>query len=208
MRSFLILVLLTCLLLGACKLFEPLPTLPPVLTLEPAAPQTLIQTQPSAPPVEGANPTSPVGAEPPGLATPSPVNPATAETPATQPALTLPSAPTQPQAPAPTSQPAGPPAPTPTQAPAALETWNGVPLMPGASGGVEELGSYIYTVNVDVQQVRGFYDREMVNLGWQIFTAGEGETGNLLLLYQKGDQTATIAILAKGGGSEVRIIVN
>ncbi len=204
-----------CLILGGCKLFEPLPTLPPVLTLPPPAVDEVaapvLTAQPLAP-QQTLIATSQLAAESTASAgyptAPSPGNTLQAGVTAALPTSPQPGVPTQPAPPRPGSSPVGPPAPTSTQAPAQLETWHGVPIMPGASGGVEELGSYTYAINAAVTQVRQFYDREMINLGWQVFTAGEGETGNLLLLYQKGNQTATIAILAQGGGSQVRIIVN
>jgi len=70
--------------------------------------------------------------------------------------------------------------------------------MPGAIGGKEEGGGYSYTVKATVQQVQDFYAKEMPKLGWQSLTVGTGETGNLILIFQKGDKTGTIGVVAQG----------
>ena len=78
--------------------------------------------------------------------------------------------------------------------------------MPQASSGQEEGGGYSYTVRATVQQVQDFYDREMPKAGWQPFATGTGETGNLLLMYQKDGTITTIGVIAQGDTILVMIV--
>ena len=70
--------------------------------------------------------------------------------------------------------------------------------MPQAISGGEDAGGYSFTVKATSQQVQEFYDREMPLAGWQPFAVGTGESGNLLLLYQKDGAITTIGVIAQG----------
>ena len=78
--------------------------------------------------------------------------------------------------------------------------------MPGAAEGGEEEGSYSYTVNASVADVQAYYEQQMPAAGWEPFATGEGETGNLLLMYQKADITATIGLIDQGVNTLVLIV--
>jgi len=78
--------------------------------------------------------------------------------------------------------------------------------MPQASSGREESGVYSYTIRATIQQVLDFYDREMPEVGWQPFATGTGETGNLLLMYQKDSTITTIGVIAQGNTILVMIV--
>ena len=78
--------------------------------------------------------------------------------------------------------------------------------MPGATEGKEEQGSYSYVVNASVTDVQAYYDQEMPAAGWQPFASGEGEEGNLLLMYQKGNITATIGLIDQDGSTLVLLV--
>jgi hypothetical protein len=78
--------------------------------------------------------------------------------------------------------------------------------MPGAAEGKEELGSYSYIVNASVASVQEYYGQSMPAAGWAPFATGEGEEGNLLLMYQKGNITATIGLIDQGASTLVLIV--
>jgi hypothetical protein len=78
--------------------------------------------------------------------------------------------------------------------------------MPDAAEGKEEQGSYSYVVNTSVSEVQAYYEQKMPGAGWEPFATGEGEEGNLLLMYQKGNITATIGVIDQGGDTLVLIV--
>jgi hypothetical protein len=156
-------------LLFGCQLLEPLPTLPPVLTLEPLAADAtsgVLLPATTIPQVQGIIPSE----------TSTPVIPTTKTT--TRSALGAGLSP----------------------------AWNDVPIMAGAIHGAEDQGSYSYTVNASVADVQAYYQQHMPAAGWQPFASGEGEAGNLLLMYQKGDITATIGLISQGDNTLVLIV--
>ncbi|MCB9422622.1 MAG: hypothetical protein H6667_22660 [Ardenticatenaceae bacterium] len=83
--------------------------------------------------------------------------------------------------------------PIPTGKPAA--EWNGLPIMPQAIAGDEGEGSYYFTVEATAEEVEAFYEDEMQQLGWSLLGVGEGETGALLVIFQKESEVASISIL-------------
>ena len=161
-------------LLFGCQLFEPLPTLPPVLTLEPLA--TEATTGVLLPANHNTRSTYPGAGDHPirnqQTALKSPTKTAT------RPALAY--------------------YPSPE--------WNEVPIMAGATHGAEDQGSYSYTVNASVADVQAYYEQQMPAAGWESLVSGEGAAGNLLLMYQKGDITATIGIIAQEDNTQVLIV--
>jgi hypothetical protein len=78
--------------------------------------------------------------------------------------------------------------------------------MPGATDAKEENGSYSYIINARFTDVQAYYDRMMPLAGWQPFATGEGEAGNLLLMYQKDNITATIGVISQDGSTLVLIV--
>ena len=70
--------------------------------------------------------------------------------------------------------------------------------MPGAISGEEKNGGYFYTVKASVKSVQNFYDKAMPQAGWEPLAAGTGQNGNLLLIYQKDGQSASVAVIAQG----------
>jgi hypothetical protein len=191
------LCLLAAFLLSGCQLFEPLPTLPPVLTLPPvdlqASPQAAQATPASSPVLQASATLAEIA---PTVALPaSPTSAPPTRTPTSQPSAT--------------SRPTNPPPPTaenPAPTSADLAAWNGVPIMPGATDAKEENGSYSYIINARITDVQAYYDRMMPLAGWQPFATGEGEAGNLLLMYQKDNVTATIGVINQDGSTLVLIV--
>jgi hypothetical protein len=129
------------------------------------------------------------------------------------PADTLPASPTSTkpsQAPSATSRSTKPPAATATgsgPSTSSAETWNDVPIMPGAVDGAEEGGVYSYTADASIAEVQAYYERVMPLAGWQSFASGEGETGNLMLMYQKDNTSTMISVIDWDGSTLVLIVV-
>ena len=48
-----------------------------------------------------------------------------------------------------------------------VESWEGVPVMPGAISGMFEMGDYVYTIEAKAEEITAFYERAMPDLGWQ-----------------------------------------
>ena len=48
-----------------------------------------------------------------------------------------------------------------------VESWEGVPVMPGAISGMFEMGDYVYTIDANAEEITAFYERAMPDLGWQ-----------------------------------------
>jgi len=193
-----VILLAAIFMLSACSIFKPLPTIPALLTLEPE--------------IEGQATTQmDVATQVPALALTDTMQ----ATPPTVSDTTLPSAPaisptshqsTQPTSTsAVTSQSPSPTQPPPTRQP--VPKWKGIPVMPAAYNLSEDASSYSYDISNSINEVRSFYDREMPEAGWKVFTTGEGETGNQLLIYDKDSQTATIALISQGGVTRVLIIL-
>jgi hypothetical protein len=87
-----------------------------------------------------------------------------------------------------------------------VSSWNGIPIMPDAISGEEKEDGYSYTIKAFAEQVMDFYNAEMSKIGWKFYTTGRGETGSLLLMYQKDDKTCTVSIFDHGGLTLVLLI--
>lgn len=83
--------------------------------------------------------------------------------------------------------------PLPTEKPAS--EWNGIPIMPQAIAGEGDSKSYAFTVEATAVEVQSFYEKELGKLGWSLLGAGEGDTGVVLLIFQKGTEVASVSIL-------------
>jgi hypothetical protein len=207
------LVLLAAILLSACQLFEPLPTLPPVLTLEPLAPEATSSVSTAVLPGTVPETAATEAQQSPQATTTSTAQPAQVSA---SPVVTLPASatslsPTQAASavPSPTSKPTKQPAtsaPPPAPTAASATAWREVPIMPGAIDGKEEEGSYSYSVNASLKDVQAYYKQTMPLSGWEPFATGEGEAGNLLLMYQKGNITATIGLIYQDQNTLVLIV--
>ena len=63
------------------------------------------------------------------------------------------------------------PFPLPTGTPA--DTWNEIPVMPGAlTGGDRAGGGYAFTIQTGEAEVIVYYDKELANRGWSIYARG------------------------------------
>jgi len=87
-----------------------------------------------------------------------------------------------------------------------VSSWKNVPIMPDAIVGEEKEDGYSYTINATPVQVQDFYDTEMPKVGWKFFATGKGETGSLLLMYQKDEKTTTVSIFEQDDVTLVLLI--
>lgn len=47
-----------------------------------------------------------------------------------------------------------------------VDSWEGVPVMPGAISGMFELGDYFYTISATEDEIGSYYQTAMADLGW------------------------------------------
>jgi len=87
-----------------------------------------------------------------------------------------------------------------------VSSWNGIPIMSDAILGEEKEDGYSYSIKAAAEQVQDYYDTEMPKIGWKFFATGRGETGSLLLMYQKDEKTTTVSIFEQGGLTLVLLI--
>ena len=73
--------------------------------------------------------------------------------------------------------------------------WNGFPIMPGALAGSGDSGSYRFTIKATAVEIQLFYQKELVTKGWELFPAGVGQSGTILLIFSKGSETLPISII-------------
>ena len=80
-----------------------------------------------------------------------------------------------------------------------LETWQGIPIMPGALFGdysAEE--AYVFSIDASRDEIETYYTIELPKLGWEPFAAGDSEAGTVLLMFMGEKGTLTITILTVG----------
>jgi hypothetical protein len=53
------------------------------------------------------------------------------------------------------------------------------------------------TITDEVQQ---FYEKAMINLGWNPFAAGRGTTSAILLMFMKGTELVSVAVIPQTDG--------
>jgi hypothetical protein len=76
-----------------------------------------------------------------------------------------------------------------------LTVWKGIPIMPGATEGGEEAGSYNFKVKASVQEVENYYKQQLEKLGYQNFAFSSGDANSSIMIYQKGTEMLTFAIV-------------
>jgi hypothetical protein len=92
------------------------------------------------------------------------------------------------------------------------ESFQDVPIMPGADLGITAGTSYTYQVDAAVMDVLEFYLREMPRAGWtETDQTGDPAIGEaaIRLSYRMGERTATVFIVAgESGPTAVTILVS
>jgi hypothetical protein len=99
------------------------------------------------------------------------------------------------------------PTPAPTLS-AALSEWKGIPIMPGALGGIEADGAYQYTTMASLEEIRAFYETELAALGYTLESADEGGAEYMLLIFTDGSVSLQVGIASVGGFNAVVLILN
>jgi len=67
--------------------------------------------------------------------------------------------------------------------------------MQGAIAGQGDKENYLFTVEASAKEIQSFYEESLMNIGWSLLGVGEGKTNNLLLIFMKGEETLSIAII-------------
>ena len=114
--------------------------------------------------------------------------------------------------PTPTSTPT--PKPTNTRRPATdtpagpPSMWNGIPIMPGASGWTVTGEAASYVVSGSVADVHAYYETQMAALGWTLWASGGGGTGGgEILFYSKDGKNTGIAIAPNPAGAGTMVVI-
>lgn len=89
-----------------------------------------------------------------------------------------------------------------------LAEWEGIPIMPGAISGETANGGYQFTTQADVDEIAGFYETELSNLGFEFELTVDENAGYTLLAFYKGATTGVVAIVPLGGLNGVLITIN
>lgn len=93
----------------------------------------------------------------------------------------------------------------PSQVP--YEYWHGIRVMPDAIAGDEISGGYYFAIDVPVEVIQAFYNKEMAGLDWLLTDIEEGIVGNKMLIYKKEAESATISITPQDDGN-VYVVIN
>jgi len=96
------------------------------------------------------------------------------------------------------------PANTATLAPA-LTKWNGIPIMPGAIGGREEMGDYQFTTAASENDIVNYYEQELPKSGWVIQTDMMTRFPGTTPAFKKGNTFVFFKINAQGSNNVVLI---
>ena len=81
-----------------------------------------------------------------------------------------------------------------------LADWEGIPVMPGAIGGETANGGYQFTTAADLDEIMGFYETELTNLGFEFELTVDENAGYAVLEFQKEGTSGIVAIAQLGGG--------
>jgi hypothetical protein len=111
--------------------------------------------------------------------------------------------PTETAIPTNTPQPTQKPTETPTLIPA-LSNWNGIPIIPDAIAGKEEMGDYQFTSKSSAKIIRTYYEQEMIKLGWVLRT-DMVPPNNPDFCFSKDNTFAFFLIQTEGNNSVVYI---
>jgi hypothetical protein len=67
--------------------------------------------------------------------------------------------------------------------------------MPQAIAGEGDNGGYSFIIKAAKDEIQSFYENELSNAGWEFLATGEGETGAIFMVFQKGDAPASVSII-------------
>ena len=75
------------------------------------------------------------------------------------------------------------------------DVYRDVPVMEGAQNAAENSGTLTFYSDNSIEEVANYYEAAMPEQDWQVLTVSKEETSGTMLIYTKGDDVATIAIL-------------
>ncbi len=93
----------------------------------------------------------------------------------------------------PTETPSVPVLPMPVGKPSS--EWEGIPIMPNAIAGEGDSKGYSFTINASPDEIQKFYEKELGELGWNIFASGQGTTDAILLMFMKDAGLLSVSII-------------
>lgn len=73
--------------------------------------------------------------------------------------------------------------------------WQGIAIMPQAIAGEGDSGGYSFIIEATADEIQSFYENALSNAGWEFLATGDGTTGALLMIFQKGDEVASVSII-------------
>jgi hypothetical protein len=80
--------------------------------------------------------------------------------------------------------------------------------MQGAlKGEVSDSNAYVFTIQSTLGEIEEFYSRELPKVGWQPLAVGEGETGNVLMMFTGDNGTFTVSILAVDESASIYYVI-
>ena len=78
--------------------------------------------------------------------------------------------------------------------------------MPDALAGEDDGSGYRFMIQADSEEIQAYYTLELTNLGWNLLTVGQGETGALLMFFTGKEGTLTVSIIPNGDNLIVLIV--
>jgi hypothetical protein len=95
--------------------------------------------------------------------------------------------------------------PTETREVQPVLEWNRIPIMPGAIAGEGDEEGYVFTIKATPQQVQEYYQLELGNRGWQLFSQDTSGSSLMLVFMDSASAALTVNILSKG--NEVLVLL-
>lgn len=72
--------------------------------------------------------------------------------------------------------------------------------MPGAIAGEGDNLGYTFTIDAPLEDIQRFYEKELAELGWNMFASGNGTTGTALLFFMKDADTLSVSVIPQADG--------
>jgi hypothetical protein len=85
----------------------------------------------------------------------------------------------------------------------ALTDWKGIPIMPGAISGQEEMGDYQFTTAASENDIVNYYQQELPKSGWVLQPNMMTQVPGTALAFKKGNTFVFFKIDAQGSNNVV-----
>jgi hypothetical protein len=89
-----------------------------------------------------------------------------------------------------------------------LVEWEGIPIMPGAISGETAANAYQFTIQAELDEIIGFYEKELSSLGFELELTTDESAGYTALTFNKEGTSGLIAIVTLGELHGVLITIN